>query len=291
MARKNVRFYFYYSHLNNKRENLKEFFDKIIKNYDAGYNNLKTDDDAREYLYTNVLESGPIRLADITKVKDYYFLTFDRFQHTIPKVSKMYGESIDLNIDEDEYISHEISVLYSPTQEAFMVQRNINSLNESSIEALLSKIYFEIYKVRSEINLAVVRDDNAKDSLVSAHSTRSLIIKTHGAKAENMLQALFRDAAPEDLDYIEVKISAQRAKDATLDRSILKNVVDNKDEYEKIQGKIIIDEGDNVTPVDYFEQKLVAYESFNLTSRQELNRFSVQERMENSFRDIYALKL
>lgn len=291
MARKNVRFYFYYSHLDNHRSNLEEFLDDIIDRYNTGFNQLQADNDEREYLYTNVLSSGPIRLADISKVEDYYFLTFDRFQHTIPKVSKMYGESIDLNIDDDEYISHEISVLYSPMQRVFMVQRNINSLNEISIEALLSKIYYELYNIRAEVNLAVVQDRNARSNLISAHSTRSLILKSHGAKAQNMLQALFRSAAPEDLDYIEVKISSRRTKDATLDRSIIDEVITNQGDYEKIQGKIVIDEGDNVTPVDFYEQKLVAYESFNLTSRQELNRFSVQDRMQNSFRNTYALRI
>ncbi|SDK83040.1 DUF6731 family protein [Lacicoccus qingdaonensis] len=291
MARKNVRFYFYYSHLNDQRSNIENFLEDIITKYKEGYDSLESDNDSREYLYTNVLSSGPIRLTDITRSDNYYFLTFDRFQHTIPKVSKMYGETIDLNIDDDEYISHEISVLYSPFHRTFMVQRNINSLNEASIEALLRSIYLRLYNQNAEISLSVVRDDDARDNLISAHSTRSLVVKSHGEKARNMLQGLFRSASPEDLDYIELKISARRFKGATLDRDLIEEIISDKDDYEKIQGKIVIDEGDNVTPVDFYEQKLVAYESFNLSSRQELNRFTVQDTMETQFRDVYALKV
>lgn len=56
----------------------------------------------------------------------------------------IYGESIDVDLEENEYIGHEVSILYDPFHHTMLIQRNISSLSPSGIERFLIVFYLTI---------------------------------------------------------------------------------------------------------------------------------------------------
>src|SRR5699024_5608962 len=187
-----VKFYFFHSYVNQNRVSVGDLFEKIYTEYEEGKNKAEKVTDLN-YAYAVNLTSGPIRLRNIDKDNHgYYIMTFDRFQHTIPKVSKIFSDSEDLNIEPDEFISHEISVLYDPANKTFILQRNINSLNERSVEFFINYLNKELNGENvDDIELSIIKDPDAGNKFKNAHAYKNITFRTHHDYAQGVLERIF----------------------------------------------------------------------------------------------------
>lgn len=292
MASKKVKFYFFHSYINGQRQSLGRLFDQIYSQYEEGMQQSENTTDLN-YAYAVNLTSGPIRLRNITKDQHgYYIMTFDRFQHTIPKVSKMFSDSEDLNIEDDEFISHEISVLYDPANSTFILQRNINSLNERSIEFFINYLNQELNGENvDDIELSIIKDPDASEKFRGAHAYKNITFRTHQDYAQGVLERIFGRRS-DNLEYLEIKIVAARGKNLSLNHEYAEEILDiDGDALKKITAKVVVDEDDNITPIDFFEQKLLAVESFNLDGREDINHFAVKDRMVDFYRGYYSQRV
>lgn len=292
MASKKVKFYFFHSYVNQSKVSVGGLFDGIYNEYEQGKKDNQ-DTTNLSYAYAVNLTSGPIRLRNILKDEHgYYVMTFDRFQHTIPKVSKIFSDSEDLNIEDDEFISHEISVLYDPANMTFILQRNINSLNERSVEFFINYLNKELNGEHvDDIELSVIKDPDASNKFRNAHAYKNITFRTHHDYAQGVLERMFGEKS-DNLEYLEIKMVAARGKNLSLNPEYAETILNiDGDELKKVTAKVIVDEDDNITPIDFFDQKLLAIESFSLDGREDINHFAVKERMVDFYRSHYSQRV
>src|SRR5699024_2336142 len=96
----------------------------------------------------------------------------------------------------------------------------------------------------------------------------------------------------DNLEYLEIKMVAARGKNLSLNHEYAEEILDiNEDALKKITAKVVVDEDDNITPIDFFEQKLLAIESFNLDGREDINHFTVKEKMVDFYRANYSQRV
>lgn len=105
----------------------------------------------------------------------YWYLNFTRLRQTkIPLRARRNKEAESFYLDEDEYIGEDVTALYDPTNNIFVLQRNRDSLSATGIEYYLTQLYdqddYGIY-------LRSIIDTNIEEKLKRAKSYRKVTLK------------------------------------------------------------------------------------------------------------------
>ncbi|MBC2921542.1 DUF6731 family protein [Staphylococcus saprophyticus] len=298
-----VNFYFYNvfevtEQLDKEKASLGEMLDHLYDLYNSDYTNESKDNKTEEkdkadelkHIESMAYKDEYIRLINVFKNKhDYYQLTFERLDHIIPNVSKLLGESKQLDLEEDEYIGHQITVLYDDRNHVFMIQRNINSLSPNAVESFIYKLYADKYDSDKHIEFSLISDKRKKQAIHNANEYRDIFIRVTKESSEDLFKRLISTKNRDiNIDYFEFKIKAKKTNDEYISRDIAKELINNyeqSDDVEKLLVNAKIDEMDRVSLVDVLSQKLKRQIEFTKNDRSELNTDEVFERMVEVYRN------
>lgn len=119
-------------------ENIKPLFGEIDELY-------KSDNGYKEVYNYNM---DPIRIKELDDddVNGYYHIVIERLDDTVLSKTTIYGESEDLPLDEEEYIGHEINILYDYHNDLMLLQNNVSSLSRKGIELFINSLLFDYKK-------------------------------------------------------------------------------------------------------------------------------------------------
>lgn len=243
----------------------------------------------KEYKLVYSYNNEPARLADVTIDADtqYYHLVFDRLDYQVPNRTTLHGESEALDLEDDEYIGIDVSVLYDSQNHIFMIQRNRSSLGPSGIEVFLdSVIHSYNHEFNEDFNLAIVSDNTAKRRALNQAVYRKLQFKATGLKANGIIEKLGKGTKDLNVDSVEISFNSKSTKDGKLDdgfaRKLLEEYIDD-DEIQKLQIRSREEEDGVVEPIDLIDHKLQTFIEFDFKIDRQLNPISVFDKMMEKF--------
>ncbi|MEK5199629.1 DUF6731 family protein [Staphylococcus sp. FSL H8-0121] len=295
-----VNFYFYNvfevdEQLNENSASLSELLDELYNQYnDSDINKLEKDelnkDGELKHIKRMAYKDETIRLIHIFKNENnYYQLTFERLDHIIPNVSKLLGESKQLDLEEDEYIGHQITVLYDDRKHTFMIQRNINSLSPNAVESFVYKLYEDKYDNDKHIEFSLIKDSRKQQEVHNAEEYRDIFVRVTKESSEELFKRLISSRNRDiNIDYFEFKIKAKKENDEYISKEIAKELIEEYEKSEDIEKLLVnakINEMDRVSLVDVLSQKLKRQIEFTKNDRSELNTDEVFARMADLYRN------
>lgn len=271
------------------RLNLSPIFSHIINQYQQAREN-----DIAEYRRVYSYNNEPARLSqiDIDYDTQYYHLTFERLNYSLPNKTTLHGDSEMLDLDADEYIGHEVTVLYDPVNHILMIQRNRDSLGPTAIGAFIESLVVNA-QVADNFSIVMVTDTSAKRRAFNQSAYRKISTKVVGEKANGLVERLF-DRNP-GVASIEISFNSRPVKDGEIDQNftlqLLEEFVDDP-EVERLRIRSREYEESPVEPIDLINHKLEASHVFDLRNDRQLNTFKVFEYMvdlynnsENSYKN------
>ncbi|MGE7091192.1 DUF6731 family protein [Lysinibacillus sp. NPDC048646] len=261
----------------------KEVFEEIRIKYVKGRENKesgKDDDYKLVYVYNN----EPARLADIDidVETQYYHLVFERLDYQVPSRTTLHGDSKALDLDPDEYIGIDVSVLYDSVNHIFMIQRNRNSLGPTGIALFLNTMVQDLLeKVNASFDLAIVSDNSAKTRALKQKAYRKLNFKVTGNKAKGIIEK-FTKKEGVGVDSVEIIFSSSLSKKAEIEsdfvKEFLEEYVDDSD-VKKLKIRAREDDESVIEPIDLIDHKMQTFCDFEIDNKRHLNPISVFEKM------------
>lgn len=261
------------------RVGIKPILESIYKNYSTNKNDTNFEKLVYEY------NGEFVRLGDISiNELDYYHLVFERLiDYHLPVKTTLHGKSSVIQINDDEYVGHEVSVLYDINKQVLMIQRNRDSLSPTALGGVIHT-WMDEFGVEEETHLQVIMDKNAKKRGEQKSQFRKMAVRTTGDLAKNLLEKVTgKKDLNDEIRYVEITIASQPIKKSHIPDEISKDILDKymeASDVEKfhIHGKD--DEESRVEKIDLLEQKLESYLKFTFGEEKHLNPISVFSEME-----------
>ncbi|MBX4145953.1 DUF6731 family protein [Paenibacillus lautus] len=260
--------------------NLKPVLDLVKEKYEVEKG--KPDETKGEWKYVYDYKGEPARLSDITvdPGNGFYHLIFERLDYVVPKYTTLHGDSKAIELEDDEYIGREVSVLYDPENHILMIQRNKDSLGPAGIEIFLRTLLIKSETVKN-FELVIITDSTAKKRAFNQTAYRKFQLKITGAAADGLVEKL-RGRKVEGIDSVEITFSTSSKKQDKLEddfsKSILEEYVENND-VQKFKIRARQEEDSIIEPIDLIDHKLLAYTVFRFDKDRSLNPVSVFEEM------------
>lgn len=264
--------------------NLRHLFEEVRLKYQRA----REEDQDQEYKFVYKYNDEPARLADISidVNTQFYHLIFERLDYVLPSRTTLHGESTVIDLEEDEYIGHDASVLYDPENHILMVQRNRSSLSPSGIEKCIRSLLQE-YEVAETFDMGIIKDPTAKQRALNQHAYRKIQMKVTGAKANGIAER-FWGRVPQGLDVVEVILSSGPKKIDEIENEFSKEVLEQYVHDEEVQSLKIRsreEEGDTIEPIDLIDHKVQTFTSFRIDDDRQINPVKVFEVMDHLYRD------
>lgn len=212
--------------------------------------------------------------------KGCWLLNFVRLRETnIPLRGKIDQEVEPIELDDDEFIGEDVSMLYDPRLYIVMLQRNIHSLGPSGIEKYINLLW---NSEKEEIFLRPIYYPNSFEKAMKAKIYRKITVKF--AQLPNSFNGSELDDSPikpiiqsfGEFKGItgEITIGIGQAKRRILHPETIHKTLEaigkNKKLFKKVQVTLKEDEEKEVEILDLFEDKLYDYLIFYLENRQSL---------------------
>lgn len=232
----------------------------------------------------------PIRIKKIEPPNEsgYYHIVMERLDDTRYQKTTIYGNSIDIDLEQNEYIGHEISILYDPANNAMLIQRNISSLSPSGIEKYIDSILFDCYEEIMNFKLVPAIDKDAFRKARNSDTFKQLVLKVKGDKSDDLLTGLHWTGRYEGVNTVEIIVTTNRSHTAELDSKttgdILDHWVDDED-VEKLKVRAVENEFSNIETVDLLKQNIKRSIIYEYREAGELNANNIFLDMLRIYRD------
>ncbi|TPE65925.1 DUF6731 family protein [Halalkalibacterium halodurans] len=268
--------------------NLVPLFEELRKRYQKGKETATDVTKKTEYKIVYNYNGEPVRLSNIELDvnSQYYHLLFERLHYDLPNKTTLHGESEVLDLSKEEYIGHEVSVLYDPYTHVLMIQRNRNSLGPSAIEQIFKALLSEAGTTNNFV-MPMISDKGAKKRAFKQSAYRKIQMKVVGAQANGIVEKLTGKKA-EGLDFVEIQFSTSPARIDSLDQEFSKEILQRyseKDEVKKLSIRARENDDSPVEPIDLIDHKLQAYTHMKLDPKRKLNPFAVFANMVKIYND------
>lgn len=200
------------------------------------------------------------------------------------------GELEDLPLEDDEYVAEDITGIFDTDDCILFIQRNIHSLSVTGFEEYLNYMNKKINDNDKVIKINPVMDKNVISNVGRKSTIKSITLKVASNTIEK--NGLFESIMPGIKEwgpnYVEIKLSSGRKKDAELRKEQLEKEIDalkDGEKYEKFEVSAK-NEGQKIEKFDLLKGKLIHYEKFSTTkngSRVHLNPSVVKQRMQEIY--------
>lgn len=241
---------------------------------------LENQDGSEEKIIYNY-KGEPAKLAGISVDNNqYYHLWFERLlNYQLPIITTLHGDADEIEIDENEYVGHEVNVLYDARKNVLMIQRNRDSLGPTAIEAVLKMLVTES-ELASVFYTRIILDQSAKRRGLNKELVRRFQYKVSGEKAKSIVNKIFGN--DEGIQNIEIILTSGSKKLDTIDSDIitpLLNRLINDEDVSKLQINGKETEDSRVEKIDLLNHKLQSTLSFDYRESRRINPYKVFEKM------------
>ncbi|MDW8570542.1 DUF6731 family protein [Staphylococcus shinii] len=258
---------------------LSNLLNEIIDNYNA----------FPDYKIVKNYNFDPIRIKSITPPQEngYYHIIMERLDDTRLQKTTVFGESIDVDLDDNEYIGHEISVLYDPFNNTMLIQRNISSLSPSGIEKFFESVLFDYIGEYCNFTLVPAIDRNAYNKAENSNIFRQFAIKVKGNQVDDLIKGLSSNSI-NGAEHIEIIISTNKSKKEELDKDETKKLLNdwaNDTCVEKLSVKVKENYESKIEEIDLIRQAIKRSLIYEYREAGELNAQNIFLDMVRIYRD------
>ena len=287
---KQVRFYFHQVVNNGQTIDLSEVFDEVSRLYREKPN----------VRYTFEIAEVKYKLERLNRPNDsepYYHLVIEELRDfNFPSKTKLFGESQELGLADDEFLGEKMSALYDYENAVFMLQVNRNSISPNKFESFLSSLLEELEYSDYDIRLPIIIQADAENIARSFTGYKHVAIKM-GEKTEPSdnfdLISIIKNAisSSKDSNLFDVEISLTAKKDTGgtgeyLPDSIVNEIMSiNRDGVKKlnVKGRNLEDKTETV---DLISNKLMEVIHFQYDENRTLNPASVFSEMSVRYTEV-----
>lgn len=201
------------------------------------------------------------------KSTKYWYMNFLRLRQTkLPLFATLDQEAEGFGLGADEYIGEDITTLYDPTNNIFVVQRNIDSLSASGLERYLTELLNES---EYRISLRPFLDENVAEKLGNAKTYRKMTLKFASDRRErkvipqnSSLNRLFEYFNQFDAKSVTLSMSLGRGnRRGSLDQDSINSMLQEMNESDGfvVGGELSVkyNEIDPVETIDLFTMKVI----------------------------------
>ena len=168
---KQVRFYFHQVVNNGQTIDLSEIFDEVSRFYRENPNER----------YTFEIAGVKYKLERLNRPNDsepYYHLVIEELRDfNFPSKTKLFGESQELGLADDEFLGEKMSALYDYENAVFMLQVNRNSISPNKFESFLSSLLEKLEYSGCDIRLPIIIQADAENIARSFTGYKHVAIK------------------------------------------------------------------------------------------------------------------
>lgn len=284
--KKNVRFDFFQISAESSNGTITDFpmdqFAKLIKSKLETINKRVKDIDGEE-IYLNSL---PI-------IGDYQYFHIVRRRADAPAIGNTITDELtDIELQDNQYVVEDLSILFDPSTRVAMFQRNRNSIGPTKICEYFNLLLKEVSDSEQKICFhPIVRNDTFK-SLRKKDVITKINIKTSDMNNSNLpheVKSLFKSSVMDGLE-LEITLSVGRSRKKAISKDFADKIINSIEKDSKkilsanISGgnKNANNKTDNVEPFDLLHGKLVAEYEFDLGAKKSgnhLNSVSVRDQM------------
>lgn len=287
---KQVRFYFHKVVNSGQTIDLSKVFNGIAKFYKETPNERYTFEIAGEKYKLERLklpnDSEPYYHLVVEELRDFNF----------PSKTKLFGESQELGLADDEFLGEKMSALYDYKNAVFMLQVNRNSISTNKFEHFLSALLEELEYSGYDLRLPVIIQADAERVAKSFTGYKHVAIKmgeNSSPSANFDLISAIKNAisASKDSNLFDVEISLTAKKDKSstgeyLPDSIVNEVMSiSRDGVKKlnVRGRNL---DDKIETVDLISNKLMEIIHFQYDENRTLNPASVFSEMSVRYTEV-----
>lgn len=224
-------------------------------------------------------------------MKLYYFHMIRKRDDGLAIIKDKEDEELkNLLLKDDEYVAEDITGIFDTDDCILFIQRNIHSLSVTGFEEYLNYMNKKINDNDKVIKINPVMDKNVISNVGRKSTIKSITLKVASNTIEK--NGLFASIMPGikewDPNYIEIRLSSGRKKDAELCKEQLEkeiNAFKDGEKYEKFEVSAK-NEGQKIEKFDLLKGKLFHYEKFSTTkngSRVHLDPSVVRQKMQEIY--------
>lgn len=267
----------------NRYLSLTELFEQIRLRYQRAQEENETD-----YKVIYSYNDEPARIASITVDPEsgIYHLIFERLVYNLPNKTTLHGESTAVELDEEEYIGHDVSVLYDSHNHIIMIQRNRDSLSPNGIESCLNTLVIN-NGICENFDMAIITDPNAKRKAFQQHAYRKVHMKVSGAKANGIVEQFSNiigggNGDDPNIDNIEIVFNSGTKRDDEIDNSYAKRLLEeyiDDDDVKTLKVRGRSEDGQRVETIDLIDHKVQVFDTISIDENRQINPYRIYEIM------------
>lgn len=283
--RKNIKFEYYRSNIVENEEmnlvNLNDMFEDLYLQLQDGL--------VIRYEYNNEIA----RIANLYFYEDIncYHLTFERLRDfNLPVKSSFERESEVIELEEDEYIGEEVSLLYDITNCVCIIQRNKDSLSPTALEIFLRDLYSTYTNRHTNLELNPILEENTLQYVLDSSQIRKINVRIDNlgqeVEYEDDLSNITEEVTRYEAASLEFTLSVGREKDNEMNPHFAKRLVRaliGRRNVSRAQVYVREDENSNVEKYDLIEHKMHSIATFNYRENRTIRPDAVFRKM----REIY----
>lgn len=263
-------------------ENIKPLFDSVKKLYDQ-------DNKFKEVYNYNM---DPIRLKELTNddINKYYHIVIERLDDSVLSKTTIYGESEDLTLGNEEYIGHEINILYDYQNNIMLLQNNVSSLSRKGIELFINSLLFN-YKKDDDFDIVFTLvpaiDKNSFQKAANKKVFNTLGVEIMG-KEDNDYDLFNLHEEFENIGSIEIIIkSKSKSKPLSMNttRDLLNKWSSDSDMPKKLWIKGRDEEDESLELINLLKQTIKFYNDFEFRKGQRLRSDKIYYEMKRLYEE------
>lgn len=284
--KKNIKLEYYRS---NKIENgnmdvldLKDMFDDL-------YRQITSEGKVVRYEFNHEIA----RVAEVFFYEDIrcYHLSFERLRDfNLPVKSSFERESEPIDLEDDEYIGEEVSLLYDVDNNIFIIQRNRDSLSPTALEMFLRDIYVNYIGRPVSLELNPILGQNTLRQILESEQIRKINIRVDDLGQETDYEDDLSNVTEEVTRYeatsLDFTLSVGREKNREMHsgfaRGLIQSIMGRRN-ISKAQVYVRMDEDSNVEKYDLIEHKIHSIVTFDFREDRTIRPDAVFQRM----REVY----
>lgn len=225
-----------------------------VDNTDVGYNLLNWIDQMLELELEQRIrpyKGDNIRLEEAFYNRTYemWFLRFMRLRtNDIPSFSGMATPSEFMDLNDDQYVSEDVSCLYDPTYDVLMIQKNMHSITPVGVKYYLnSTIEDELIDLKRIVSFdsfdRVGRAERCRTVSVRIADVEGVLEEGNLGRFRSTIGRVLQGMEQAPSPYLELTLSVGKSRDANIEEDefnlLVQDIRDNPTVFDKAKMRII----------------------------------------------------
>src|SRR5699024_8262861 len=188
----------------------------------------------------------------------------------LPVKSSFERESEIIELEDDEYIGEEVSVLYDVTNSVCIIQRNRDSLSPTALEVFIRDIYSTFINRHTNLELNPILEENTLQYVLDSNQIRKINVRIDDlgqeVEYEDDLSNLTEEISGYEAASLEFTLSVGREKDSEMNHGRARQLVRaifGRRNINRAQVYIREDQDSNVEKYDLVEHKIHSIATFS----------------------------